>query len=190
MTGNPLDTLLAQAEQAQNLSSENLDAIEKEVAGDASIIVPEAATVDKEEDEKSSADLRTQIGKMNIPEKIKAAMFGNAVCRKILIFDPNRLITHFVLKNPKLALNEVEEFVKSTTVSKDVLRAVSDSQKWMKSYSIKVAIVINPKTPGDIALKWMRYLNGPELKKISKSKNVPQLVATTAKKRLEEIEKG
>ena len=139
--------------------------------------------------ESEIGDLRTQISRANLTEKVKLAMFGNQTCRLLLINDPNKTIQMSVLKNPKLRANEVEDFTKSKNMSDLVLRTISENKSWMKSYAIKENLVFNPKTPGDIGLKWLRYLNPPELKQASKSRDVPQLISVTAKKRLAEIQK-
>ena len=133
-------------------------------------------------------DIRTALSGMKLPAKIKLAMFGNSVCRSLLIMDTNRMVQQFVLRNPRLRLSEVEEFAKNSSMADNVLRSIADSRDWMKSYSLKYSIVTNPRTPGDVALKWLRYINPPELKKISKSKSIPQLIAVTAKRRLMDME--
>jgi len=55
-------------------------------------------------------------------------------------------------------------------------------KEWMRYYSVKYNLVCNPKTPPDIALKWLRHLNDGDIKKIGRSKNIPQLIATSAQK--------
>jgi hypothetical protein len=132
------------------------------------------------------SDIRNAISKMTIPQKIKLALFGNSVCRMLLIRDPNRMIQNFVLKNPKLGLKEIEEFARNPNLSEWVLRGIAGSQSWTKSYVVKANLVFNPKTPLDISLKWVRYLNTTDVRKLSKSKSVPQVLSTVAKKLSEE----
>lgn len=139
--------------------------------------------------EEGSKDLRSQIAEMTTGQKIKLALWGNSLCRMLLILDTNRMIQQFVLKNPKLTMSEVEGFAKNTQVSEWVLRGISDSKIWMKNQNLKYILVTNPKTPGDISLKWLRYLTVVDLRKIAKSKNLPQLVAVTARKRLADLDK-
>lgn len=99
------------------------------------------------------------------------------------------MIPIFVLKNPKLQIGEVETFANNSNLNEQVLRYIADKKEWIKEYSVKYNIVTNPKTPPAVALKWLRYLQVNDLKKISKSRNVPQVVAVTAKKRLAEKQK-
>lgn len=142
----------------------------------------------KEEDSES-LDIRSQLRDMGIPQKVKLAMFGNATCRMLLISDANRLVQEAVLKNPQIQEREIHDFARNTNVSDNVLRRISDSKTWMKSYIIKMNLVLNPKTPQDVSLKWLRYLRKPDLKRVASSKNIPQVIATSAKKRLADLTK-
>jgi len=134
-------------------------------------------------------DIRTLISKMRLPEKVKLAMFGNSTARGLLIRDANKMVQLFVLKNPKLTLKEIEDFSKNPNLSDQVLRHISSVQAWVKSYTVKLHLVINPKTPGDLSLKWLKFLNTPDLKNIARSKNLPQIVTVAAKKRLSDLDK-
>ncbi len=132
--------------------------------------------------EAETSDVRAKLSRLSVPQKIKAAMFGNEVVRNILVMDHNRIIQDFVIRNPRLMLPEVENFTKNTNISDHVLRLVSNSKAWMRYYSVKFNLVCNPKTPQDVALKWLRHMRESDLKKLSKSKGIPQLIATTAQK--------
>lgn len=193
-----LKEVLERAKAFSELLPEDLAAAEAIVAAPTEQDIPEPLTVDVPpvaapqplpQVDESAKDIRAQIAEMTMPQKIKLALFGNSICRGLLILDTNRMIQQFVLKNPKLQQSEVEAFAKNPQLSEWVLRSIADSKTWMKSPSLKYTIVTNPKTPGDVSLKWLRYLNEPDLRRISKSKNLPQLIAVTAKKRLSEMEK-
>jgi hypothetical protein len=174
-------------EIAAELEGNNLispEALKKAEALVESIAVP----VEKAE-EKGEPDMRQILLNATIPQKIKYALFGPAVCRKLLILDPLKMIRQFVLRNPKMQLREVEEFCKNPNMTEDVLRAVAENKQWMGHYPLKVSVVLNPKTPPDVSLKWMRYLHIADIKKLSKSKNVSSIVAITARKRAAELEK-
>lgn len=168
---------------AVSLSSPAAAANENNIHETAATTVP-GSNVGSERTE--SSDARFQISKMGIPEKIKAAMFGNSTCRAVLIRDTNKLIQQFVLKNPRLQLREVEEFARNPNLSDAVLRTIATNSAWMKSYALKWNIVSNPKTPIDVSLKWVRFLNVAEIRRLSKSKNVPQAIVSAARKKLDE----
>ncbi len=188
-TDERIELLLKKAEADERINDTELEEVASSVLGGGSKTLA-TELLDNEADDpeavqKREPDIRTKLLSMKLPEKVKLAMFGNAVCRQLLIFDPNKMVQRFVLKNPKLTLKEVEDFAHSRNLSELILRSISDSKEWMRSYKLKHAIVTNPKTPQDVALKWMRYLNAPDIKNLARSKNVPQLIMNTARKILE-----
>lgn len=137
-------------------------------------------------------DIRTLIQKANLPGKVKLAMFGNATCRAILITNGNKLIQLCVLKNPKIQEREIETYSKNPNISSTVLRAIAGNRQWMRSYEIKRNLVCNPKTPQDVSLKWMRFLQFADIKNIARSKNIPGSIVTQARKIVQasEMKKG
>jgi hypothetical protein len=136
--------------------------------------------------EEKQVDIRTQLSRMSMAQRIKAAMFGNAIVRRLLVLDPNRLIQECVLNNPKLALPEVEEFARNPNMNAQLLRSISGRNHWMRSYKLKTNLVMNPKCPPDLSLRWLKFLNDNEVKAIARSKNIPQVLQLAAKKKLQE----
>ena len=187
--GFDLNAIRSELKKGVELSAEESAALEELQQPDHELSMPglpaTAATGEKEE----NTDIRTLIRDMSVAQKVKLAMFGNAVCRSLLVADRNKLVQSCALRNPKLQINEVLNFAKNTNLSDAVLRTISDKKEWMKDYSIKLAIVVNPKTPPDVALRWLRFVQNADLKNIARSKNVPQIVAVNAKKRLSEAGK-
>ena len=59
----------------------------------------------------------------------------------------------------------------------------------MRNYDMKHALVQNPKCPVGVSLKWLKFMRKPHLKSLARSKNVSKVIATSAKKRISEIEK-
>ena len=134
-------------------------------------------------------DIRKLLKDMTLPQKMKAAMFGNSICRMLLISDSNRLIQEAVLKNPQIQEREVVEFAKNKNLSEFVLRRIGDSKSWMKGYSIKLNLVMNPKCPIDVALKWLKHLRASDLKRVASTKGVSQVIITSARKRVADSQK-
>ncbi len=127
-------------------------------------------------------DIRAKISGMNVPQRLKLAMFGNSVCRQILVMDSSRLVQQAVLNNPRLTEGEVEAYSKNQNLPEHVLRLIGTTRGWVKSYLVKLHLVMNPRTPQDVALKWLRYLRRNDLRRAAKSKNIPSIVAVTARK--------
>jgi len=136
--------------------------------------------------EKRATDIRGLIASMTMAQKLKTAMGGNAIVRRLLIQDPSRLVQECVLSNPKLGVNEVEEFAKNTNVDAQVLRSISENNTWMRTYRVKFNLVCNPKCPPDLSLRWLKFLNASDMKNLARSKNVPQVLQVAAKKKISE----
>jgi len=138
------------------------------------------------ENEEEEKNLYALISDMKLPEKIKLAMLGGKPARSILIRDTNRQVQMFVLQNPKLSDNEINEYARNTNLDDGVLREIGKNSTWMKNYSVKHGLVCNPKTPIDISIRWLKYLKEKDLRMIAKSKNIPRVIGTQANKLLQQ----
>jgi len=126
---------------------------------------------------------------MSVPQKIKLALLGNQTARTILLRDANRMIPLFVLENPRITDNEIFEISKNSQVDDSILRTIGNNLQWMRSYPVKINLVSNAKTPLDVALRWLKYIKDKDLGRLAKSKNIPQVVSTQARKLVEKREK-
>jgi hypothetical protein len=76
----------------------------------------------------------------------------------------------------------VAKAASNRSVSDEVIRIISNSKELCRSYSVKVALVNNPKTPMPVAMRLLTLLRESEIKAISKSKNVSSAVSAQAKR--------
>ena len=154
------------------------------VKGDDKIVLPQELLDENAKD--SGAPLYKIIADLSIPQKIKLALFGNLTARNLLIRDTNRQIPFFVLQNARVTENEIQEWARNTNLSDQILRQIASNPEWMKSYNIKVSIVSNPKVPIDASLKWVKFLQTADLRRLAKSKNIPQVIANQCRKMLDD----
>jgi hypothetical protein len=162
-------------------------------AGYLSLPVPSASDVENlkkraaEELESQPVDKRikkkaTDVEKLGISAKIKMGMKAGSEMRKLLIRDSNKMVVMSVMGNPRMTESEVEMVAKNRSIVEDALRAVVNNREWMKNYTIKLALVNNPKTPMALAMKYVPGLKAKDLKQLEKNKNVSEGVRTMAKK--------
>lgn len=150
---------------------------------------PPPGETQKLSEEDALRDLRAQIADMGLADKIKLAMLGDGTARMLLVTDTNRLVQQAVMNNPRMRDTEIEAIARNPNVSDFVLRLISNNRTWMKAYIVKFALATNPKTPQDVGIKWLRFLNKNDLRKIARSKNIPQLISITARKQLADLDK-
>ena len=140
---------------------------------------PEIA--DDEDDEKSALQ---RLQEMSVPQKMSRATKGTREERAILVRDPNRLISVAVLSSPKLTDSEVEAIAKMSSVSDEILRIISHNRNWMKNYVVVSALARNPKTPLPVSMNLLNRLNDKDLKVLSTNRNVPEVLRTTARRKV------
>lgn len=123
-----------------------------------------------------------RIAAMSVAERVKAAMRGTREMRSILIRDPNKLVALTVLRSPKLSETEVEAFARMTSVDSEILRAISQTRAWMKSYPVVAALVRNPKTPLFVSQPLLKRLVDSDLRRLSQDRNIPETLRIAARK--------
>jgi hypothetical protein len=136
---------------------------------------------DHEDDEKSAMQ---RLQEMSVPQKMSRATKGTREERAILIRDPNKLISVAVLSSPKLTDSEVEAIAKMSSVSDEILRIIANNRSWMKNYVVVSALARNPKTPLPVSMNLLNRLNEKDLKVLSTNRNVPEVLRTTARKKI------
>jgi hypothetical protein len=128
--------------------------------------------------------LYAQILGMGAQEKIKLALRGNRDARSILIRDGAKMIRRFVLQNPRITDGEVVAVARNRSSDEELIRIIADKREWIRNPQVKLALVTNPKTPLDIALKQVQGLGERDLRQLAKSKNVSNAVAVQARRML------
>jgi hypothetical protein len=137
-----------------------------------------------EEIDLDSADnnLYALIQHLSVFQKIKLGRMGNKEARGLLIRDRNKIVAMAAVTSPKITDNEIVSIAQSRNVCDDVLRVVANNRDWTKGYQVKLALVTNPRCPQAAALKFINYLQDKDLRLMMRSKDVPSLISTHARR--------
>jgi hypothetical protein len=137
------------------------------------------------DDEPIPKERRLQaIMQMRPMEKIRTAMLGDKFDRSILIRDSNKTVCMATIKSPKVRDDEAAAYSTNRSLSLDVITYISNRRDWIKLYSVKLNLVMNPKTPMARSLSLLGHLNQSDVHKVSRSKNIPSALATAAKRKV------
>lgn len=147
---------------------------------------PAPEVADDADDERSAMQ---RLASMNVPQRLSRATKGTREERAILIRDPNKMVAVAVLSSPKLSESEVESIARMANVSDEILRIIANTRNWMKSYAIVSALAKNPKTPLAVSMNLLGRLSEKDLKMLSTNRNVPDVLRTTARKKIA-LDKG
>jgi hypothetical protein len=140
----------------------------------------DVAEIDEEDEEFLSKYKVALI--MGIGEKIKMALTGDKEWRAILVKDTNKLVSASVIKNPRITDGEILTLVKVGVQNDEILRLICANREWIKNYLIRKALVCCPKTPLPNALRYLATLTEKDIAFFAKSKNIPSVVSTQAKR--------
>lgn len=125
-----------------------------------------------------------QLLKMRPLEKIRTAMLGDKYDRSILIRDSNKIVSMAAIKSPKVRENDAVAYSSNRALSHDVIGYISNRREWIKLYTVKLNLVMNPKTPLARSMTLLAHLNRGDVQKVARSKNIPSALATAAKRKM------
>jgi hypothetical protein len=133
------------------------------------------------EQEQKRFTMTQRVLQMSVAQKIKLATLGNREARTLLLRDANRLVSLAAAQSPRITDGEILGLANSRTTSADVLRYIYEKRDFVKVYSLRAALVRNPKVPLPTALKYLPTLQEKDIKDLARDRNVPATVMAQAK---------
>lgn len=128
--------------------------------------------------------LSTQIAEMNLQEKLRLTLVGNAAARAILVRDSNKMVSQAAVMSPMITESEATAIAHSRQVGEDVLRIIGNRREWLSNYELKRALIFNPKTPIGISMRFLSHLHVADLRNIARSRGIPAALKTAASQRV------
>jgi hypothetical protein len=102
-----------------------------------------------------------------------------------LLADPHPQVIHRLLANPRLTEDDVLRLAARRPGRADVLAEIARSNRWIHRPRLRMALVLNPATPVDIAMRIAGLLVRHELALVVESTNVPSEVRAVCREHLE-----
>ena len=129
----------------------------------------------------STKPLWKTIGDMSLPQKVRLALLGDATARKLLIRDPKKVICTAVLRSPKLTYKEISVYALDKALDGEIIRQIAVNRQWTRHYSVMCNLVMNPKTPHQKVIGFIKSLRRRDLQMVARAKDVPINVRRAAK---------
>ena len=149
----------------------------------AALVEEQADPVDAKELEQGGS-LYSLIQNLSVFQKIKLGRMGNKEARSLLVRDRNKIVAIAAISSPKITEQEMLTIAQSRAVGDEVIRVICRNKEATRNYQVKVALATNPKTPQATAMKFVNYLQDKDLQKLMKSKDVPTVISTHARRLL------
>jgi hypothetical protein len=156
--------------------------VDLDAAGEAG---EDASEIREEDKQPASKESRMQqILSMRPLEKIRTALLGDKYDRSLLVRDSNKTVAIAAIRSPKIREDEAMAYSANRALPLEVITYISNRRDWIKLYSVKLNLVMNPKTPMARSMSLLAFLNRGDVMKVSRSKNIPSALATAAKRKL------
>jgi hypothetical protein len=152
------------------------------------VTMPYPMTEDQELEDavrKAGESVHGRLLNMSVHERIVAALRGSREERAILVNSRNRLIQRSVLACPKLSDSEIEQFASSRSVAQEVIKLIAGNRRWLRQYTVILALAMNPKTPVYTAKSIIPRLNYRDKARVSRDRNLPPVTRQIAKQLLD-----
>lgn len=125
--------------------------------------------------------LQDRLAAMTPGQKMSAALSGDREVRIALLRDVNKTVHPYVLRNPRIGLDEVQWAAKMTTVSPDALKFICEHKEWGVNPTVVAALIRNARTPVSIAMRLLPKVSTSELRAIAKGGARDQVVQAARK---------
>ena len=116
--------------------------------------------------------LHQRIASMTNSQKVRTALCGDHEEIMLLVRDANRMVALAASKSAQLSEADAEKIASNRSIAADVLSVIGHNPEFVKRYTIKKALVDNPKTPVMVSMNLIKHLRESDLKLLERSKNV------------------
>ena len=129
-------------------------------------------------------NLRLRITRMNSLEKQELALTGDRPARMAILKDSNKALHSLLLKNRKITSEEIRMIAAFRNANPDALGKIALNKDWVRDPRIVTALVSNPKTPPQVAIRLLDKVARTELRRLAKGVDVPPAIARAARRKL------
>lgn len=140
----------------------------------------------EEEEEEAPAPVgpvSERLKALSVTEKMSLALNCDRETRFALLRDPTKSLHLYVLRNPRIGIDEVQAAAKMASLSPDALKFIAEHREWGMNGTICTSLVRNPKMLLPIALRLLDRIPQSDLRAIAKGGARDQIV-NAARKRL------
>jgi hypothetical protein len=123
-----------------------------------------------------------QVRSLSVPMRLKLARGATRSLRAMLVRDINALVAVRVLLQSAFAEDEIEQLAASRNVVDEVLLEIAKNRSWTARYGVCHNLARNPRVPVGVAVRFVARLSVRDLRILSRDRNVPDAVRTTAQR--------
>jgi hypothetical protein len=122
---------------------------------------------------------------LRVGDRITLARLATASVLPLLLVDKDPRITEAALQNPRLREGDLVTVVRRDDVPKVLLEGCARSPRWSLNYAVRLALVLQPRTPLPIALLQISSLVPRDLRRVADTSDLRPLIRAAARGVLE-----
>jgi hypothetical protein len=122
----------------------------------------------EEEQARPTGSLPARLKAMSVTEKMQLALTAERDLRNLLLRDTNKALHLYVLRNPRIGLDEVTAAAKMATLSGEAIKFIAEHRDWSMNPSVCASLARNPQVPVPMVLKLLPRIPPQDLRAIAK----------------------
>jgi hypothetical protein len=130
----------------------------------------------------AEALLRERLPEMRTGERIALARFATPPLLDLLLTDPDPRILSVCLPNPRLREEDLLRALRRDTAPVRLLEEAARSPRWGENYAVRLALVLQPRTPLAVALSLLSSLLRADLRRVMDTPGLAPLVRIAAER--------
>jgi len=134
---------------------------------------------------RAEAILRDQLPDMRLGEKITLAKIATTPVLARLLAESEARIAQACLINPRLREEDLLTAVRQDVATRALLEAAAASSRWGGRYAVRLALVLQPRTPLGVALAQITSLLDRDLERVAATDGLRPLVQAASQRLLE-----
>jgi len=124
--------------------------------------------------------LKNRLAELRMGDRIALARIATPPVLEGLLADPDPKVSRACLCNSRLRTEDLLRALRADTVPRSLIEEAAASSRWGGEYAIRLALVLQPRSPLSVALSQLSSLLKADLVRIAHSANLAPLVQAAA----------
>jgi hypothetical protein len=125
--------------------------------------------------------LRDGLGDMRLGDRVTLARLATPALLGALLADAERAVAESTLLNPRLREEDLVAALRREDVRGVLVEATAESPRWAGNYAVRLALVLQPRTPLAVALLQISSLVPRDLRRVAEDSALRPLVRAAAR---------
>lgn len=129
---------------------------------------------------RAEAVLIERLPELRVGEKVTLGKIATPPVLAVLLADPDAKVARACMQNARLREEDLLTAVRQDAAPRALMEAASASWRWRDSYAVRLALVLQPRTPLGVALAQISSLLPTDLRRVADTPGLAPLVQITA----------